>query len=130
MDPGVDEILRPLTVSARYAILTESERMSILTCKVGEMVRIGGPHNMQGNGHLGIIQYIGPIVSPPEKNLSQENLTWADRLKRSSEQSSSGDARNCHIGTWFGIELITVSPKCQVYSLKKNTKINKMMSHK
>ena len=118
MDPGVDEILRPLTVSARYTILTDSERMSILTYKVGEIVRISGPPSMQGNGHLGIIQYIGPILSPPKRHLNQENLTWADRLKRNSEQSSSGDARNYYIGTWFGIELITVSEKSGIYSMK------------
>lgn len=70
------------------------------------MVRISGKDGARWNGEHGIVQYVGPISRPKEADI-RENLTWADRLQENSSQNSSTQCS--YIGTWFGIELITVS---------------------
>ena len=106
MDPGLDHTLRPVSPSARYAILTDPERIQILSCKEGDVVRLSGDNNAKWNGELGIVQYIGPISNSTEICIT-ENLTWTDRLQGNCSKDSH--TKCSHIGTWFGVELITVS---------------------
>ena len=105
LDPGIDDILRPVSVSARYAILTDPDRINILTCKEGDMVKVSGRPGEKWNGKYGIVQYIGPISRPKEAD--KESLTWADRFQGNIPQNSS--TQFSYIGTWFGIEIIIVS---------------------
>ena len=106
LDPGIDQILRPVSVSGRYDILTDSQRMKMLTCKVGDTIEIRGRDAARWDGKFGIVRYVGPICRPKKADI-RENLTWADRLQGNSFQISSTESS--YIGIWFGIELIAVS---------------------
>ena len=77
LDPGLDHTLRPVSASGRYAILTDPERIQMLSCKEGDVVRLSGGNNAKWNGELGIVQYIGPISNSTEICIT-ENLTWTD----------------------------------------------------
>ena len=90
--------------SSRYEILTDSQRIKILTAKVGDMVKIICRDGFKYNGKSGIIQYIGPVSN--ETNLSkQENLTWANRLQNTSHLDSAKNFNQC-VGSWFGVEIV------------------------
>ena len=101
--------------SSRYEILTDSQKIKILTAKVGDMVKIICRDGFKYNGKSGIIQYIGPVSN--ETNVgNQENLTWANRLQNSNHLDP---AKNLNVGSWFGVELV-VSIMLMVHSFHYN----------
>ena len=115
LHPDIDQILLPLDPSSRYEILTDSQRIKILTAKVGDMVKIICRDGFKYNGKSGIIQYIGPVSN--ETNVSkQENLTWANRLQSASHLDPAKNFNQC-VGSWFGVELV-VSIMVMVHSFK------------
>ena len=96
-----------LDPSARYAILTNKERLALLTCKVGDSVVINDKERTNSNGHVGLVQYIGPIIN---KNVvedeDQNNQTWAERLGQQKDRKVV--KQKLYAGTWFGLEIISV----------------------
>jgi len=103
LDPGIDDILLPLSASERYLILTDREKIQILSSKVGDMVKIKRKQGSESMANIGIVQYIGPISE--QNNVERTtNTTWANRLQKKSTQTNVKTSP--YIGTWFGIELV------------------------
>ena len=115
LHPDIDQILLPLDPSSRYEILTDSQRIKILTAKVGDMVKIICRDGFKYNGKSGIIQYIGPVSNETYVS-KQENLTWANRLQSGSHFDPEKNFNQC-VGSWFGVELV-VSIMVMVHSFK------------
>ena len=115
LHPDIDQILLPLDPSSRYEILTDSQKIKILTAKVGDMVKIICRDGFKYNGKSGIIQYIGPVSNETYVS-KQENLTWANRLQSGSHFDPEKNFNQC-VGSWFGVELV-VSIMVMVHSFQ------------
>lgn len=90
-------------------MLTDSEKIQILSSKIGDMIRIKGK---PGSESIGIIQYIGPISEQNDTERTA-NTTWADRFQ--NKNAETNEKISPYIGTWFGIELV-VSPIINIAS--------------
>ena len=87
-------------------MLTDSEKIQVLSSKIGDMVEFREKPGFESIGKIGIVQYIGPISEQNDMERT-ENITWADRLQNKSTEAIK--TTSPHIGTWFGIELVVRS---------------------